>query len=118
MKAFNLILLSVLVGCASVCASCSVWGEFDNPLDPNGVNYAGSAPYTVTFDCTGATTAASPSIKTVVYPATTLDTLPTPPETAGATFLGWFTATNTAGTPFTANTPVTANIRVYAGWGK
>ena len=74
--------------------------------------------YTVTYDSQGATTNANPSSKTVVSPATTVVSLPTPPQKTGFTFGGWFTEINGGGTEFTSNTPVTGNITVYAKWTK
>jgi uncharacterized repeat protein (TIGR02543 family) len=71
--------------------------------------------YTVTFDGQGATTAASPSTKTVTAGGT-VGALPTPPIKTGYTFKGWFTAVNGGGTEFTSGTTVTANDTVYAKW--
>jgi uncharacterized repeat protein (TIGR02543 family) len=68
---------------------------------------------TVTFDKNGGDTEADPAIKTIVLPATTVGTLPTPPARAGCTFTGWRTA---GGMEFTASTTVTASITVYAQW--
>jgi uncharacterized protein (TIGR02145 family)/uncharacterized repeat protein (TIGR02543 family) len=72
--------------------------------------------YTITFDDQAATTAVSPTSKTVTVPATTISTLPTPPAKTGYGFGGWYTAVNGGGTEFTASTVVTANITVYAKW--
>jgi uncharacterized repeat protein (TIGR02543 family) len=74
------------------------------------------ATYTVTFDKNGGDTDASPTTKTVTYPATTVVTLPTAPTLTGNTFLEWNTQTDGSGTAFTATTPVTADIIVYAKW--
>lgn len=71
-------------------------------------------PYTVTFDSQGGTSV-SPVI--VAAPATTVETLPTPPTKAGFVFAGW--STMPGGTElFTASTPVTDDITVYAIWNK
>ncbi len=80
--------------------------------------YASSttATYTVTFDSQGATTAATPSTKTVTSPATTVGSLPTAPIKTGYVFGGWYTATGGGGTIFTASTTVTASLTVYAKW--
>jgi uncharacterized repeat protein (TIGR02543 family) len=75
-----------------------------------------SYTYTVTFDSQGATTAASPSTKTVASPATTVGSLPTAPVKTGYVFGGWYTAVNGGGTAFTASTTVTASLTVYAKW--
>jgi len=72
--------------------------------------------YTVTFDSQSATVEASPTSKTVTFPATTVATLPTPPTKTGYTFGGWYTGTNGGGTAFTATTTVTTDITVYAKW--
>ncbi len=70
----------------------------------------------VTFDSQGATTAASPATKTVVFPATTVLTLPSIPIKAGFNFVGWYTAPGGGGIVFDASTSVFANIIVYAYW--
>ena len=72
--------------------------------------------YTVTFNDQGATTHVTPSTKTVTYPATTVGSLPTPPEKTFCTFGGWYTQAGGAGDEFTAGTTVTGNITVYAKW--
>jgi uncharacterized repeat protein (TIGR02543 family) len=72
--------------------------------------------YTVTFHKNGGGTEASPQTKQVVFPATTVGTLPAAPTRAGHSFAGWNTLQSGSGTPFTAATTVTANIIVYARW--
>jgi len=72
--------------------------------------------YTVSFDSQSATTAANPATKTVTYPATTVDALPTAPAKTGYTFGGWWTATDGGGTEFTAGTTLSASLTVYARW--
>ncbi|MBR3671594.1 MAG: leucine-rich repeat protein [Spirochaetia bacterium] len=72
--------------------------------------------YTVTFDSQGATTAANPSSKQVVSPATTVDSLPTPPLRTGYTFGGWYNQPEGSGGEFLASTIVTKNTTVYAKW--
>ena len=70
----------------------------------------------VTFDSQGATTEANPTIKQVVSPAVTIDSLPTAPKKTGYGFGGWFREPEGAGGEFTTDTVVTDNIRVYAKW--
>jgi uncharacterized repeat protein (TIGR02543 family) len=77
---------------------------------------AGDNPYTVSFDKNSGDTEASPQTKTVISPATTIDTLPGQPTRTGYTFIEWNTAADGAGTAFTETTPVTADITVYAKW--
>ena len=73
--------------------------------------------YTVTFDDQGADiTHPDPASKTVNSPATTVGSLPTPPEKTNFDFGGWYTQTGGAGSEFTAGTTVTGNITVYAKW--
>jgi uncharacterized repeat protein (TIGR02543 family) len=72
--------------------------------------------YTVIFNNNGGDTQASPQTKTVVSPATTVGTLPTPPAKAGYTFASWNTLVDGTGTTFREDTPVTTNITVYAQW--
>jgi uncharacterized repeat protein (TIGR02543 family) len=104
MKKVWLILLAVtLVTC--FFASCS-----------SGSSGSDDKGFTVTFDKNGGDTEASPTTKTVYSPATTIDSLPTPPARAGYAFTGWNTEADGSGTPFTASTPVTADITVYAHW--
>jgi uncharacterized repeat protein (TIGR02543 family) len=42
--------------------------------------------------------------------------MPSDPTKTGYTFGGWYTASGSSGTEFTASTQVTANITVYAKW--
>ncbi|MBO7430163.1 MAG: InlB B-repeat-containing protein [Spirochaetia bacterium] len=72
--------------------------------------------YTVTFDDQDATTHVTPSTKTVNSPATTVGSLPTPPEKTNFAFGGWYTQAGGGGTEFTAETAVTGDITVYAKW--
>jgi uncharacterized repeat protein (TIGR02543 family) len=72
--------------------------------------------YTVTFNSEGADTAANPAAKTVASPATTVGTLPAPPDKTDHNFVGWNTEPNGTGTGFTATTTVTGNITVHAQW--
>ena len=69
--------------------------------------------YTVTYNSEGGT--AVPSTN-VVYPATTVGTLPAAPSYFGYTFSGWWTGVGGTGTQFLATTIVNANITVYAYW--
>ena len=75
--------------------------------------------YTVTFDKNNAdpeSSEANPGNISVIYPATKLGGLPTPPERPHYNFTGWNTQSNGLGTPFTIDTDVTGNITVYAQW--
>jgi uncharacterized repeat protein (TIGR02543 family) len=94
--------------------------EAATPVTANLIVYAQwvvSYSYTVTFNSNDGTTAANPPTKTVLEPATTVGTLPVPPEKTGYIFGGWNTNVSEAyGMPFTATTPVTANLIVYAQW--
>jgi uncharacterized repeat protein (TIGR02543 family) len=72
--------------------------------------------YTVTFDKNGGDTDASPTTKTVTTPATTVDSLPTPPTRNGYHFAGWNTQSNGLGSALTTSTAVTGNMPVYAMW--
>jgi uncharacterized repeat protein (TIGR02543 family) len=73
--------------------------------------------WTVSFDKNGGTTEANPPTKTVVSPATTIDSLPAPPTRPGGyTFTGWNTQPGGTGTAFDATTVVSASLTVYAQW--
>ncbi len=72
--------------------------------------------YTVTFDGQGATTAANPTSKSVLSPATKIDALPSNPARPGFIFGGWYTETGGGGSQFTASTVVTSDRTVYAKW--
>jgi uncharacterized protein (TIGR02145 family)/uncharacterized repeat protein (TIGR02543 family) len=72
--------------------------------------------YTVTFDGQGATTLPNPSTKTVIYPATTVGTLPVDPARTSFVFAGWWTEKDGNGTQFKVNTSVINDITVYAKW--
>jgi uncharacterized repeat protein (TIGR02543 family) len=67
--------------------------------------------YKVTFDARGGT---STSPITVNHGDTI--TLPSEPTRIGYTFIGWYTAANGGGSPFTASTEVMGDITVYAKW--
>jgi len=101
-------LLCVLLSAALSACSSSTPETIIEPLE--GV-------YTVIFDKNGGHTEANPQNKTVEPPATTLDELPEAPTREGYTFLGWNTAADGSGAPFTANTLVRENLTVYAQWG-
>ncbi len=70
---------------------------------------------TVTFDKNGGDTEAVPGSMTVAS-GSAVGKLPAEPARANHTFLGWNTAADGSGDPFTANTTVTADITVYAQW--
>jgi uncharacterized protein (TIGR02145 family)/uncharacterized repeat protein (TIGR02543 family) len=72
--------------------------------------------YTVTFDDQQATTHVSPVSKYVVFPSTTIGTLPTEPKKTGYMFCCWNTAADGSGSEFTTLTTVTTNMTVYAVW--
>jgi len=91
----------------------------DTPVTSDITVYAvwlNNPTYTVTFDGQGATTQANPSSKSVVSPAITVESLPTPPEKTGHTFGGWYNEPEGAGGEFTASTVVTGNKTVFAKW--
>jgi uncharacterized protein (TIGR02145 family)/uncharacterized repeat protein (TIGR02543 family) len=100
-------------------ALTNAWTFSTNTVTSDTTLFAKWSPvvYTVTFDGQGATTAPNPASKTVIFPATTLDTLPTPPIKTGFIFGGWWTGTNGSGTVFKQNTTVTVSLKVYARWG-
>jgi uncharacterized repeat protein (TIGR02543 family) len=70
--------------------------------------------YTLFFDAQSGSV--SPASKTVTYGAA-VGTLPKPTRSS-YTFVGWYTSTNGAGTPYTATTvySVSANTTLYAKW--
>jgi uncharacterized repeat protein (TIGR02543 family) len=75
--------------------------------------------YTVTFDKNNTYVGsgeANPQTKTVTYPTTKVDALPSPPTQTGFAFTGWNTKTDGLGIAFTETTVLTANITVYAQW--
>jgi len=76
---------------------------------------------TVAFDRNGGDTEAAPTHKTIIPPATSLNSLPVPPTRAGYQFAGWNTERDGRGSPFTAQTSVdaaTSRIVVYAQWDR
>lgn len=91
--------------------------DVEGQLNANDLTILGTrTAHIISFDNQGATTPESPTSKTVIYPATTVGTLPTPPTKTSYTFGGWFTQTGGQGTQFLANTTVSASITVYAKW--
>ena len=72
--------------------------------------------YTVTFKSGDASIDAYPPEMQVVYPATTINALPSDPVRNGYVFGGWYTGPDGTGTLFTANTEVTSDLTVYAKW--
>jgi hypothetical protein len=97
-----------------VTASISVYAQWVIK-PPDGTTY------TVTFndnfptESTGRVSV-SPTSKNVVTPATTIDALPTAPQTDTHNFAKWTLNNDGTGGEFLANTPVTASIPVYAQW--
>jgi len=71
--------------------------------------------FTVTFVNNGGDSEASPNTKTVTQPATTIDSLPTPPTKTGYYLDSW---KDSGGNSFTTSYLVTSNITVYAQWEK
>jgi len=69
--------------------------------------------FTVTFDKNHNDTDTAPEIKVVVFPATTVGTLPEPPPRIYYQSTEWHTED---GNPFTATTVVDDDITVYAQW--
>jgi uncharacterized repeat protein (TIGR02543 family) len=69
----------------------------------------------VTFDNNGGE-GVNPETKTVISPATTIDSLPAAPTRSNYTFRGWNTKADGTGSPFTEATLVLDNITVYAQW--
>jgi len=85
-------------------------------MPSNAVNFTVNPVYAVTFKLNyGANV--THETKTVIYPATHIDALPTPPIRAPFTFEGWNTLADGSGTAFTATTTVTGDTTVYAQWG-
>ncbi len=76
----------------------------------------GNIQHKVIFDSQEAEVEASPAIKSVKYPATTIDAMPVNPVKTGFAFGGWFTSPNGEGSEFTVSTAVTDTITVYAKW--
>ena len=102
-------MLCVLLGAALSACSPSTPEETFNPLEEG---------YTVVFDKNGGDTEANPPSQTVEPPETSIDELPEAPTRAGYKFLGWNTAADGSGAPFTANTLVRESLTVYAQWGQ
>ncbi|MCL2012904.1 MAG: InlB B-repeat-containing protein [Cystobacterineae bacterium] len=100
-------LLCVLLGAALSACSSSTPETIIEPLE--GV-------YTVIFDKNGGDTEANPQSKTVEPPETSIDELPEAPTREGYKFLGWNTAADGSGAPFTVDTLVRENLTVYAQW--
>jgi hypothetical protein len=75
--------------------------------------------YTVTFNKNNTdldSTEANPQTKTVTFPATTIDALPTEPMWTSYTFVSWNTQADGSGTTYVQTTTVSSNITVYAQW--
>ncbi|MCL2211693.1 MAG: InlB B-repeat-containing protein [Treponema sp.] len=75
--------------------------------------------YTVIFDKNNedtGSTEASPMIKGVISPKSTVEDLPSPPSRDAFEFSGWNTEPDGKGENFTADTEVTAPVIVYAQW--
>jgi uncharacterized repeat protein (TIGR02543 family) len=71
---------------------------------------------TVTFNDQGATTPVKPKTIIVIFPDSTISSLPTAPTRTGYTFEGWNTKADSSGTQFTASTKVISTITVFAKW--
>lgn len=102
-----------LVALCVLLVSCN--NAFLLLLDNNSEEIAQNK-YMVIFDRNGGDKEASPGRKAVISPATTVVTLPAPPERKGYSFSGWNTQADGSGTIFTAVTIVAENMTVYAQW--
>ncbi len=72
--------------------------------------------YSVTFDSQDADVPANPEIIHVRPPATSIDSMPRPPEKTPQFFSGWFLDRDGEGDRFTENTVVDRDLRVFAWW--
>jgi len=72
--------------------------------------------YIVTFDKNEGDREANPKTMGVIYPETTISSLPLPPTRKGYRFIGWSTNINDPSVPFNENSNVMNNITVYALW--
>jgi uncharacterized repeat protein (TIGR02543 family) len=70
--------------------------------------------YTVTFDSDGGSDVSGSNKE--VNSGEAIGTLPTPTNSSGDTFGGWYTEKNGGGTRYTETTKVTGNITLYAEW--
>jgi uncharacterized protein (TIGR02145 family)/uncharacterized repeat protein (TIGR02543 family) len=106
------------VGWYKEAAYTTQWNFSMETVSANDTLFAkwAAVTYTVTFDDQQATTHVSPVSKTIVFPSTTIGTLPSEPKKTGYTFCCWNTAANGSGSEFTALTTVTADITIYAVW--
>jgi uncharacterized repeat protein (TIGR02543 family) len=102
-----------------VLTTCMLEGDIFKVRENLESNKEHNVPYTVTFNKNNSdadSTEADPQTKTVMSPATTIDSLPEAPTRTGYTFGGWNTQSNGSGSSFTAMTTVTESITVYAQW--
>ncbi len=101
---------------AVICVPPNAQDAYSNKAGWSSYNTKIVSYYTVKFISGDATIDAYPPEKQVVYPATTVDSLPSDPVRSGYIFGGWYTGQNGTGALFTANTEVTSDLTVYAKW--
>ena len=119
----KIISILVLLAAIAVIMAC------DTNTIPSEESTTIPVTYTVAFrsqfnDPESITEMPNPTTKTVTTPATTIDSLPTPPSMSGYRFGGWYTSPNANGASFDENYPVNdtttlnGKITVYAYWYK
>jgi uncharacterized repeat protein (TIGR02543 family) len=104
LRGIALLILALLLG---ACGNLA--GPEEDPDDDTW-------SYTVTFDKNGGDAEAVPAAKTVVSPATGVDTLPEPPTRTGYVFAGWNTQADGSGAAFDGTSTVDGDLTVYAQW--
>ena len=101
----------LIIYCIFALAFTSCESGFDDMMN-DSEDYS----YTVLFNSLDADIMADSSSKTVAFPATTVDALPSAPVKYGYAFAGWYTSINGTGSQFRKDTRVNGNITLYAKW--
>ena len=109
-------LIRKLLGLAALCALLSSCNNVFYKLTNNDSDDGDRIRFIVIFNKNGGDREAYPNRKAVVTPATTVVTLPFPPQRTGYSFIGWNTTADGSGEIFTSVTTVTDNCTVYAQW--
>jgi uncharacterized protein (TIGR02145 family)/uncharacterized repeat protein (TIGR02543 family) len=125
--------VTVLGNTGTLVKTGYTFANWNNSINGNGTSYAPGATftmeaadvtlyakwvpnYTVNFDDQNATTPSDPTSLVILFPDTSVNSLPKEPKKTSYVFDGWYTDKKGKGLRFNATFKVTENLTLYANW--